>query len=150
MIKDRIFLLPLMVILSATNIESSRNKMDTKILPSGVKYRVLKKPDKDMETVKFGERAEVHYTGWLEKNGEPDLTKKFDSSVDRNQPFQFNVGLGQVIKGWDEGVMGMQVGEKRQLIIPSALGYGARGAGAAIPPNANLVFDVQLLRIIKR
>src|ERR1051326_116459 len=88
-----------------------------------------------------GKTAVVHYTGWL-MNG-----TKFDSSVDRNQPFSFPLGAGQVIKGWDEGVMGMKVGGKRTLIIPPALGYGARGAGGVIPPNATLKFEVQLLDV---
>jgi FKBP-type peptidyl-prolyl cis-trans isomerase FkpA len=88
-----------------------------------------------------GKTAVVHYTGWL-----MDGTK-FDSSVDRNQPFAFPLGGGQVIKGWDEGVAGMKVGGKRTLIIPPALGYGARGAGNVIPPNATLKFEVQLLDV---
>lgn len=86
-----------------------------------------------------GETASVYYTGWL-KDG-----TKFDSSVDRGQPFQFRLGAGQVIKGWDEGVVGMNVGSKRKLTIPPHLGYGARGAGGVIPPNATLVFDVESL-----
>ena len=88
-----------------------------------------------------GKTAVVHYTGWLE-NG-----TKFDSSLDRNQPFSFPLGAGQVIKGWDEGVQGMKVGGKRTLIIPPDLGYGARGAGGVIPPNATLKFEVQLLDV---
>jgi FKBP-type peptidyl-prolyl cis-trans isomerase len=88
-----------------------------------------------------GQTISVHYTGWLE-NG-----KKFDSSVDRGQPFSFPLGAGRVIKGWDEGVQGMKVGGKRKLIIPSQLGYGARGAGGAIPPNATLIFEVELLGV---
>ena len=92
-----------------------------------------------------GQRVTVHYTGWLYNNGEQGA--KFDSSKDRNDPFVFHLGAGMVIKGWDEGVAGMQVGGKRTLIIPAALGYGARGAGGVIPPNATLKFDVELLAV---
>jgi FKBP-type peptidyl-prolyl cis-trans isomerase len=92
-----------------------------------------------------GKKVSVHYTGWLYNNGVKGA--KFDSSVDRGQPFQFTLGAHQVIAGWDEGVAGMKVGGKRTLIIPPELGYGARGAGGVIPPNATLMFDVELLGV---
>ena len=104
---------------------------------SGLQYVDLKVGNG--ATAQAGKTVTVHYTGWLE-NG-----KKFDSSVDRGQPFSFPLGAGRVIKGWDEGVQGMKVGGKRKLIIPSNLGYGARGAGGAIPPHATLIFEVELL-----
>jgi len=90
-----------------------------------------------------GKSVTVHYTGWLEDG------KKFDSSVDRGQPFVFRIGAGEVIPGWDEGVMSMRVGGKRKLFIPAQLGYGAAGAPGAIPPNANLIFEVELLDVAK-
>jgi peptidylprolyl isomerase len=95
------------------------------------------------ETATAGQTAVVHYTGWLYQDGEKG--RKFDSSVDRNEPFRFPLGRGRVIAGWDEGVAGMQIGGKRSLVIPPALGYGARGAGGVIPPNATLLFEVELL-----
>ena len=95
-----------------------------------------------------GSTAMVHYTGWLyDPEAEDGKGRKFDSSVDRDQPFRFPLGAGRVIRGWDEGVAGMKVGGKRRLVIPSEYGYGARGAGGVIPPNATLVFDVELLGI---
>jgi peptidylprolyl isomerase len=94
---------------------------------------------------KPGQICVMHYTGWLYENGAKG--KKFDSSVDRGQPFEFPIGQGRVIAGWDEGVATMKVGGKRTLIIPPALGYGARGAGGVIPPNATLIFDVELLGV---
>jgi FKBP-type peptidyl-prolyl cis-trans isomerase FkpA len=106
------------------------------------------------EEITVGEGAEaaagthvtVHYTGWLQ-NADGSAGKKFDSSKDRNEPFDFPLGAGHVIKGWDEGVQGMKVGGARKLIIPAALGYGARGAGGVIPPNATLIFEVELLGV---
>ena len=94
---------------------------------------------------KTGQTCVMHYTGWLYENATKG--KKFDSSVDRNEPFEFKIGLHQVIAGWDEGVSTMKVGGKRTLIIPPELGYGARGAGGVIPPNATLIFDVELISI---
>jgi FKBP-type peptidyl-prolyl cis-trans isomerase len=107
--------------------------------PSGLKYLDIQAGSG--ATAKAGQKATVHYTGWL-ANGQ-----KFDSSVDRNEPFEFTLGAGQVIKGWDEGVAGMKVGGKRKLVIPPAMGYGARGAGGVIPPNAELIFEVELLGV---
>ncbi len=96
-------------------------------------------------TPRTGQTCVMHYTGWLYQNGAKGA--KFDSSVDRGQPFEFPIGTGQVIKGWDEGVASMKVGGKRTLIIPPDLGYGARGAGGVIPPNATLMFEVELLGV---
>ena len=112
-------------------------------LPSGLKYT-----DTNVGTgaeAAKGHKVSVHYTGWLYNNGAKGA--KFDSSLDRGQPFAFALGAQQVIRGWDEGVAGMKVGGKRTLIIPPDLGYGARGAGGAIPPNATLMFDVELLGV---
>jgi peptidylprolyl isomerase len=92
-----------------------------------------------------GQTCVMHYTGWLYENGAKG--KKFDSSVDRGSPFEFPIGRGRVIAGWDEGVASMKVGGKRTLIIPAKLGYGERGAGGAIPPNATLLFEVELLGV---
>jgi peptidylprolyl isomerase len=94
---------------------------------------------------KTGQTCVMHYTGWLYQNGAKGA--KFDSSLDRGQPFQFPIGTGRVIKGWDEGVASMKVGGKRTLVIPPELGYGARGAGGVIPPNATLLFEVELLDV---
>ena len=112
-------------------------------MPNGLKYTDDKTGDGAAATA--GKKVSVHYTGWLYKNDAKGA--KFDSSVDRGQPFQFTLGAHQVIAGWDEGVAGMKVGGKRTLIIPPELGYGARGAGGVIPPNATLMFDVELLRV---
>ena len=98
-------------------------------------------------TAQAGQHVKVHYTGWLYNEGVKGA--KFDSSKDRGDPFDFGLGAGMVIKGWDQGVAGMMVGGTRTLVIPPALGYGARGAGGAIPPNATLVFEVELLEVMK-
>lgn len=132
------------MVLAGCNAETARNfpgepaPASIKSTASGLKYI-----DMTMgtgESPAAGSRVTVHYSGYL-LNG-----KKFDSSVDRDEPLVFTVGVGQVIKGWDEGLSTMKVGGKRKLIIPSHLGYGARGAGDAIPPDADLVFDVELLK----
>jgi FKBP-type peptidyl-prolyl cis-trans isomerase FkpA len=109
------------------------------VTASGLQYVEL--VEGQGQEAKAGSTVSVHYTGWLE-NG-----TKFDSSLDRRQPFSFRLGAGQVIRGWDEGVAGMKIGGKRKLTIPSALGYGARGAGGVIPPNATLIFEVELLGV---
>lgn len=151
----------LAAILLSTSIMSSYAKDDKSVKPKVEAKKVLDK--KGMESGKVitttsglkyteitegtgpspqkGQVVKVHYTGWLE-NG-----TKFDSSVDRGQPFEFTIGVGQVIKGWDEGVSTMKVGGKRKLTIPADLAYGSRGAGAVIPPNSPLIFDVELLGI---
>lgn len=112
---------------------------DIETTPSGLKYKEIKVGDG--ATPQKGQNVVVHYTGTLEDG------TKFDSSRDRNSPFSFKLGVGQVIKGWDEGLSTMKVGGRRELIIPAELGYGSRGAGGVIPPNATLLFDVELLKI---
>lgn len=111
---------------------------------SGLQYADIKVGSG--RVARAGNLVAVHYTGWL-KSRYTGVGKQFDSSRDTNEPFQFVLGGGNVIQGWDEGVQGMQVGGVRKLIVPPALGYGARGAGASIPPNATLVFDVELLDV---
>ena len=130
--------------LAAQTDNSSPTKVEgkSKKTASGVEYWDLKVGTGTTAT--NGKTVTVHYTGWLASNG-----KKFDSSVDRGQPFMFDLGAGHVIKGWEEGVAGMKVGGKRQLRIPPDLGYGARGAGGVIPPNSTLLFDVELLGVSK-
>lgn len=114
--------------------------MTEKMTDTGLKYDDLVLGDGAV--AETGQRVSVHYTGWLTDG------RKFDSSVDRNDPFEFQLGQGMVIRGWDEGVAGMKVGGKRKLTIPPQLGYGARGAGGVIPPNATLVFEVELLAVL--
>lgn len=113
--------------------------MAEKMTDSGLKYDDL--IEGEGADAAAGQRVVVHYTGWLTDG------RKFDSSLDRNDPFSFVLGAGRVIRGWDEGVQGMKVGGKRKLTIPPQLGYGATGAGGVIPPNATLVFEVELLEI---
>lgn len=119
--------------------------------PQAVDVAALKKDDKAPGSgaeARPGMMVSVHYTGWLYDPNAPETRgRKFDSSKDRGEPFEFQLGKGDVIAGWDEGVAGMKVGGTRVLTIPSAMGYGARGAGADIPPNAGLVFEVELLGV---
>ena len=130
------------VVLLGGGVQESKETITTE---SGLKYMDHLVGNRE-EAVK-GDAVEVHYTGWLYENGKRGV--KFDSSVDRGQPFKFDLGAGRVIRGWDEGVAGMKVGGKRELIIPPELGYGSRGAGGVIPPNATLDFEVELLRVTK-
>ena len=126
--------------ISPTAIAQTGKTMTT---PSGLQITDLKVGTG--ATPKAGQTCVMHYTGWLYENGAKG--KKFDSSVDRGEPFEFPIGQRRVIAGWDEGVASMKVGGKRTLIIPPALGYGARGAGGVIPPNATLIFEVELLDV---
>ncbi len=133
-------LMAIVVLTLAVGVGGSMAESNQEVTtPSGLKYVDQTVGTGDVAVA--GKNVSVHYTGWLE-NG-----KKFDSSVDRGQPFSFPLGAGRVIKGWDEGVQGMKVGGKRKLTIPSDLGYGSRGAGGVIPPNATLIFDVELLGV---
>jgi len=114
---------------------------EPEVKPSGLKVEYLSKPENCDKVARNGNMLTMHYTGTLEDG------KKFDSSLDRNEPFKFQIGVGQVIKGWEEGVLGMCVGEKRQLIVPAELGYGEQGAGDIIPGGATLLFDIELLDV---
>lgn len=118
---------------------------DSITTPSGLSYRILRKAQEGAAQPKVGQLITAHYTGWLQEKGAKG--KKFDSSFDRNEPIAFKVGVGYVIKGWDEALLDMKVGEKRELVIPANLAYGSRGAGAAIPPDATLIFEVELCSI---
>jgi FKBP-type peptidyl-prolyl cis-trans isomerase FkpA len=131
---------PAVVVFAPATAQGAEKTVTT---PSGLQYTDTKVGTGAQP--KPGQTAIVHYTGWLDENGAKG--KKFDSSVDRGEPFEFAVGQGEVIRGWDEGVATMKVGGKRTLIIPPELGYGARGAGGVIPPNATLIFDVELLGV---
>lgn len=128
---------------SDADTPSGDNNVEFTTTESGLQFADLEAGDGD--EAKTGGNVTVHYTGWLYEDGQAGA--KFDSSKDRGQPFDFPLGAGHVIKGWDEGVAGMKVGGKRHLIIPPELGYGARGAGGVIPPNATLLFEVDLLAV---
>ena len=132
-----------MIVLSGLLLSIAMVNAEVITMDSGLMYEDVKVGTGD-EAVS-GKTVEVHYTGWLDEKGQKG--QKFDSSVDRGTPFSFPLGTGRVIKGWDEGVAGMKVGGKRTLMIPSELGYGARGAGGVIPPDAKLIFDVELLDV---
>jgi len=141
----RVLSVAALVILCATAFADTSAPTPTKgmkatVLPDGLEYVDFKKGTG--AEAKAGKKVKVHYTGWL-----ADSKKKFDSSVDRHEPIEFTLGVGMVIKGWDEGIEGMKVGGRRQLHIPAKLGYGERGAGSSIPPNADLIFDCALVDV---
>lgn len=152
MIKSRLYLgifTFLCISITGCQAESTSSTQEKTAMTSSI--TTLQKND---TVVGKGREAEpgfsvtVHYTGWLyDEKAADHKGKKFDSSLDRKEPFKFDLGAGQVIQGWDEGFAGMKIGGKRTLVIPSEMGYGARGAGGVIPPNATLVFDVELLDV---
>lgn len=137
--------------LSACKAETATPTQEKPAMTSSTNITELQKIDTQVGTGREAEpgfNISVHYTGWLyDEKAEGHKGQKFDSSLYRKQPFDFALGAGQVIQGWDEGFAGMKVGGKRTLVIPSEMGYGARGAGGAIPPNATLIFDVELLDV---
>lgn len=136
-------LLIVTILFAIITLTTKQGLSEMKETASGLKYE-----DKIVGTGKeatSGKTVSVHYSGWLNKNGQKG--NEFDSSLKRSEPFDFPLGAGMVIKGWDEGVAGMKIGGKRTLFIPSKLGYGERGAGGVIPPNADLIFDVELLDV---
>ena len=147
----RITFLPLALLLTAgIFLTTACSEQAASQKESSVMAELIKTDNKLGEGVPAtsGKQVSVHYTGWLYDEAAPgNKGKKFDSSRDRNEPFDFPLGAGRVIKGWDQGVEGMKVGGQRTLVIPAHLGYGARGAGGVIPPNATLVFDVELLAV---
>ena len=126
----KFFLMTMLVVVASAEPE---------VKESGLKVELISKPDSCDRVARNGDMLEMHYTGTLEDG------KKFDSSYDRSEPFKFQIGVGQVIKGWEEGVLGMCIGEKRRLVVPPELGYGAQGAGDIIPGGATLFFDVELV-----
>ena len=128
---------------NTTQVRGTKKMTRTKTT-SGLEYEIIQ--EGAGASPQPGSMVTVHYTGWLDKDGQPS-GQPFDSSHNRRQPFTFQIGVGMVIKGWDEGVMTMKIGEKRRLYIPAALGYGSRGAGNVIAGNADLIFDVELISI---
>jgi len=148
--KRRFIFLPLVMLFAALTALSGCSEQAPATNSSESASALVQKDVKvgDGTEAARGDMISVHYTGWLyDKSATNNKGKKFDSSRDRGQPFGFKLGAGRVIQGWDQGVVGMKAGGQRTLIIPSSLGYGARGAGGSIPPNATLVFDVELLNI---
>lgn len=137
----------LLGILSMCNCSQKHQPEPIIELPSGLRYEILMPASNNAPQAKTGDKVSVHYTGYLEKDGQPDADNIFDSSKRRNQPFAFRINAGMVIKGWDEGVAGMRVGETRRLFIPAHLGYGASGIPGVIPGGATLIFDVELLAV---
>jgi len=135
----------IMIYLLSISLISGCKSMDKKEIKtsSGLRYVVLQAPKDGAKSPTAGKKVSVHYTGWLDQNGQKG--SKFDSSIDRGMPFSFVVGIGQVISGWDEAVLGMKVGEKRLITIPANLGYGNRSVGNVIPAGATLIFEVELL-----
>jgi FKBP-type peptidyl-prolyl cis-trans isomerase len=147
--KTAVFWITVILTMSVTAAYLGDSLADTVQAVQGEKKMIIETVETGAgEAIQAGQTAVVHYTGWLfDPQAELNRGEKFDSSRDRGQPFSFPVGAGRVIRGWDEGVAGMLVGERRILTIPPEMGYGARGAGGVIPPNAMLIFDVELLEI---
>ena len=146
MIKNILILIAMLSCTSLSYAIELVNEEKSKIQDKGItELIIIDNKVGDGREAEKGLTVTVHYTGWLYENGEK--TTKFDSSVDRREPFNFVLGVGQVIKGWDSGVNGMQVGGSRTIIIPSSMGYGSRGAGDVIPPNSDLIFEVELVEI---
>ena len=146
MIKNILILITMLSCTSLSYAIELVNEEKSKMQDKGItELIIIDNKVGDGREAEKGLTVTVHYTGWLYENGEK--TTKFDSSVDRREPFNFVLGVGQVIKGWDSGVNGMQVGGSRTIIIPSSMGYGSRGAGDVIPPNSDLIFEVELVEI---
>ena len=146
MIKNILILVTMICCTSSSHAIELVNEEKSKMQDKGITdLAITDNKVGDGREAEKGLTVTVHYTGWLYEDGKK--TTKFDSSVDRREPFSFVLGVGQVIKGWDNGVSGMQVGGSRTIIIPSSMGYGTRGAGDVIPPNSDLIFEVELIKI---